>query len=242
MKPPMKDALSEKQLLWQGTKDSFSANEKQLRKRTKNLNDENKVKFSILNAKQKPDFEDKNRQSVILKGPRVKHVCRSASVVLGQPLATFPNENSPTKKIVNDANEDCSNCNSTGAASISVESQVTTDKTKKSSSDLEIKLGANEKKCASLKEVANLRIGTPGHAIVLGKTKKKANVKAENPISMDFWESYDPDEVCETGFGLIGSEFFSVRALCFLCGSSGIEKVGKSFSVLQKKKKANFSI
>jgi len=25
-----------------------------------------------------------------LKGPRVKHVCRSASVALGQPIATFP--------------------------------------------------------------------------------------------------------------------------------------------------------
>lgn len=30
------------------------------------------------------------RQKIDLKGPRVKHVCRSASIVLGQPLATFP--------------------------------------------------------------------------------------------------------------------------------------------------------
>lgn len=30
------------------------------------------------------------RQRVDLKGPRVKHVCRSASVALGQPIATFP--------------------------------------------------------------------------------------------------------------------------------------------------------
>lgn len=33
------------------------------------------------------------RQKVDLKGPRVKHVCRSASIVLGQPLATFPTDN-----------------------------------------------------------------------------------------------------------------------------------------------------
>lgn len=32
------------------------------------------------------------RQKIDLKGPRVKHVCRSASIVLGQPLATFPAE------------------------------------------------------------------------------------------------------------------------------------------------------
>lgn len=30
------------------------------------------------------------RQRIDLKGPRVKHVCRSASVALGQPIATFP--------------------------------------------------------------------------------------------------------------------------------------------------------
>lgn len=35
------------------------------------------------------------RQKIDLKGPRVKHVCRSASIVLGQPLATFPSSQSP---------------------------------------------------------------------------------------------------------------------------------------------------
>lgn len=33
------------------------------------------------------------RQRIDLKGPRVKHVCRSASIVLGQPIATFADEN-----------------------------------------------------------------------------------------------------------------------------------------------------
>lgn len=35
---------------------------------------------------------DVRRQKIDLKGPRVKHVCRSASIVLGQPLATFNDE------------------------------------------------------------------------------------------------------------------------------------------------------
>lgn len=35
---------------------------------------------------------DALRQRMQLKGPRVKHVCRSASLVLGQPLALFPGE------------------------------------------------------------------------------------------------------------------------------------------------------
>lgn len=34
-------------------------------------------------------IEATKRQRIDLKGPRVKHVCRSASIVLGQPIATF---------------------------------------------------------------------------------------------------------------------------------------------------------
>lgn len=39
------------------------------------------------------------RQKVHIRGPRVKHVCRSASIVLGQHLATFPVS---TRKLLGD--------------------------------------------------------------------------------------------------------------------------------------------
>lgn len=39
-----------------------------------------------------PAGSEIKRQKIDLKGPRVKHVCRSASIVLGQPLATFPSD------------------------------------------------------------------------------------------------------------------------------------------------------
>lgn len=42
--------------------------------------------------------EDPKRQKVELKGPRVKHVCRSASIVLGQPIATFPTQDEKEKQ------------------------------------------------------------------------------------------------------------------------------------------------
>lgn len=42
--------------------------------------------------------EDPKRQKVELKGPRVKHVCRSASIVLGQPIATFPTQEEKEKQ------------------------------------------------------------------------------------------------------------------------------------------------
>lgn len=51
-------------------------------------------------------------------------------------------------------------------------------------------------------------------------------------ICVDFWESYDPDEVCSTGFGLIGTGSFTVARLCFLCGSAGKEKVNNIEDVL----------
>lgn len=52
------------------------------------------------------------RQRIDLKGPRVKHVCRSASVALGQPLATFPSadgkdtESEASGKVVAKASKD----------------------------------------------------------------------------------------------------------------------------------------
>ena len=58
---------------------------------------------------------------------------------------------------------------------------------------------------------------------------KRAVPEPQDLVSVDFWESYDPEEVCNTGFGLIGSEPFHVRAMCFLCGSAGHEKVKPSY-------------
>lgn len=49
-----------------------------------------RVKVRKKDKSESKQAEDPKRQKVELKGPRVKHVCRSASIVLGQPIATFP--------------------------------------------------------------------------------------------------------------------------------------------------------
>lgn len=49
-----------------------------------------KIKNPILPSPQINHRPQPLRQKLELKGPRVKHVCRSASVALGQPIATFP--------------------------------------------------------------------------------------------------------------------------------------------------------
>lgn len=49
-----------------------------------------KVKNPLVEPSTTEQFSQPVRQRLELKGPRVKHVCRSASVALGQPIATFP--------------------------------------------------------------------------------------------------------------------------------------------------------
>jgi hypothetical protein len=41
----------------------------------------------------------RSRQKLPVSGPRVKHVCRSASLVLGQPIATFNQSNNKNGNI-----------------------------------------------------------------------------------------------------------------------------------------------
>lgn len=69
--------------------DDFSANRK--RRITR-------VKVRKKDKGESKQAEDPKRQKVELKGPRVKHVCRSASIVLGQPIATFPTQEEKESK------------------------------------------------------------------------------------------------------------------------------------------------
>lgn len=57
-----------------------------------------KIKVRKKDKSESKQTEDPKRQKVELKGPRVKHVCRSASIVLGQPIATFPTQEEKEKQ------------------------------------------------------------------------------------------------------------------------------------------------
>lgn len=240
--------------------------------------------------------EPAKRQRIDLKGPRVKHVCRSASIVLGQPIATFPIdeetalesmdtpprlenelEQEKEKEFVQtaiakqkeqmrqDTQSPCTDC--TGSSSLSppatpVQNQeeeslqnsnssksILNDESSSLPSSLPTTLTEsiddtstatnvpdtiNLKKEESLKPMTR-KLTRPAllSNILLGTTNKKLNsfsrqaIKAiPTPppmISIDFWENYDPAEVSQTGFGLIVSENVPLRALCFLCGSAGLD-------------------
>lgn len=51
--------------------------------------------------------------------------------------------------------------------------------------------------------------------------------KDDKTVDLNFQESYDPDRIAENGFAIVGTEPLSVprRAVCFLCGSAGLENV-----------------
>lgn len=56
----------------------------------------------------------------------------------------------------------------------------------------------------------------------------------DKTIDLNFRESYDPDRIAENGFAIVGTESLSLprRAVCFLCGSAGLEKVSILYNLM----------
>ncbi|KAF5274604.1 hypothetical protein FQA39_LY07216 [Lamprigera yunnana] len=139
------------------------------------------------------------RQKIEVKGPRVKHVCRSASIVLGQPLAVFPEgDKKPIESNIK-LHEDVDN----------IEDNI-------ESKNIEnCNLGIS-KLDVPKREKSNNKVPIHGSDV-----KVKRAIEIDNNICIDFWENYDPEEVGQNGFGLIASLSFPMLAVCYLCGSAG---------------------
>ncbi|XP_068619583.1 histone-lysine N-methyltransferase trithorax [Battus philenor] len=203
--------------------------------------------------------EDPKRQKMELKGPRVKHVCRSASIVLGQPIATFPTQeekDKPEKSLLSDDdNMAVTNLDKENGTLImsSCDSEIDTEnkslqtlseslstkefdveiqsesKKKKVESQIAVKQhtkveSSEDETVADLLPKKSIQKPLSNITNIRGRSQKCGQNRPEL-ICVDFWESYDPDEVCSTGFGLIGTTPFTVVRLCFLCGSAGDEKM-----------------
>ncbi|XP_030371123.1 histone-lysine N-methyltransferase trithorax isoform X2 [Scaptodrosophila lebanonensis] len=220
------------------------------------------------------------RQRIDLKGPRVKHVCRSASIVLGQPLATFGEEEEAlapepdqvpsaelpkpvATQIITDENDNCATCKvlpSTATTEGNSQTKTVTTSTELKSTKSNITeskkdiaptkltgkittrnsaaggtsngnaLIVSSKKHMRQSNIGNICESSSGGAgaaqLVAGQGRRSGLPKDSCRlalISIDFWENYDPAEVCQTGFGLIVTETVAQRALCFLCGSTGLD-------------------
>ncbi|KAK0097527.1 hypothetical protein PV326_001297 [Microctonus aethiopoides] len=162
------------------------------------------------------------RQRVDLKGPRVKHVCRSASVALGQTIATFPsveegNENDVTNKIISKPQKGPDD------TSVNIDDTIKEKELPKACRENNQNNAENliSQQSHSKRTKSQQNILASNHQVVRPLCKSMTN--ANHEISIDFWEQYDPAEVGATGFALITSEIFNIPAICFLCGSAGKE-------------------
>ncbi|KAL4717368.1 hypothetical protein ACJJTC_017255 [Scirpophaga incertulas] len=202
--------------------------------------------------------EDPKRQKVELKGPRVKHVCRSASIVLGQPIATFPTHEEKEKSdkipqmaegnslVTNDKIEMTEVSSREPETEIEnkvthIDKQVIPEIVIAKDSDVEMQIEIKKRKIEPVKTQAKAESSEDETAMELVPRKmtlkplmnitnvrsraQKCGQNRPELICVDFWESYDPDEVCSSGFGLIGTASFTVSRLCFLCGSAGKENM-----------------
>ncbi|CAH0561809.1 unnamed protein product [Brassicogethes aeneus] len=173
---------------------------------------------------------DIKRQKIDLKGPRVKHVCRSASIVLGQPIAIFGNEEKEKAKtpepIATEVKIEVKPALPAPPVVEKVTSEVkTTSKCDSNSSETE---SSDSDKISKIQlyinEVSNLRrerIHKNNSNEAKSMLERKAQSDIQNGISIDFWEGYDPEEICQNGYCLISSEQFPMSSICFLCGSGG---------------------
>ncbi|XP_008200708.2 histone-lysine N-methyltransferase trithorax [Tribolium castaneum] len=196
-----------------------------------------------------PPTSDIKRQKIDLKGPRVKHVCRSASIVLGQPLAMFPSETE--KKRTEECPKKAQKTSSTHAENVETPPQVKSLKDvecseNESDNDKSIKvpLVLNENLISQIKRDRSHRVpfssvssssSLPSFPSLssssftsLSESKsdfeKKPNLQeVQNMISINYWDHYDLDDVKQNGFCLIASQQFPMPAICFLCGSAGRE-------------------
>ncbi|KAI8437655.1 hypothetical protein MSG28_011906 [Choristoneura fumiferana] len=206
----------------------------------------------------KQHTEDPKRQKVELKGPRVKHVCRSASIVLGQPIATFPTQEEKEKQDKPPIEDESSLPSVAETATLAQEvpsSEIEIDNENKAplsihevptAKDIDVEMQVEPKKRkvdVPVPVKASSKPETSEDETVMDLVPKKTTMKPFTNITnmrgrsqkftqnrpelicVDFWESYDPDEVCSSGFGVIGTAPFTVARLCFLCGSAGKEKM-----------------
>ncbi|XP_039287897.1 histone-lysine N-methyltransferase trithorax [Nilaparvata lugens] len=187
------------------------------------------------------------------RGPRVKHVCRSAKLALGSPVATFSSNQpvsvksnakemtveeddddtpifipiqSDNPSIKNNAPEVTKSEEVISISSSSISHRLRQPSTEISSRerDESSQLSRIKSSQSPPKYIARTLqdLGKQNCELLDGIVEERQDCM----VTMDFWESYDPEEVSKTGFALLGSDLsFRVPSLCFLCGSAGKDRL-----------------
>ncbi|CAH1713183.1 unnamed protein product [Aphis gossypii] len=169
-------------------------------------------------------LETKEYKYFNTKGPRIKHVCRTAESVLGQTLATFGNvlENSLDVDAL--------------SVDINASQHIRSDENMINFMEVANDMDSSSKCSKMSSPVENeqdfyLSI-QPNRTLqdLMMQDHLNANIdntEDDKTIDLNFRESYDPDRIAENGFAIVGTEPLTIprRAVCFLCGSAGMEKL-----------------
>ncbi|XP_066246858.1 histone-lysine N-methyltransferase trithorax [Euwallacea similis] len=175
------------------------------------------VRFKPLQKSQPsipPVGSDVKRQKLDLKGPRVKHVCRSASIVLGQPQATFGDSSNDKKTNVSDLIEfssdtvKTSDFNKVETSSVTDEDVTSTNSSSKSFPDKVLMVPKKEK-------IRSLPI----------PSKEGTPPLPSKGILLHHSEDLNFENRDKSGFSIMASKEVSISAICFLCGSAGQENL-----------------
>lgn len=171
-----------------------------------------------------------NRQKLNIKGPRVKHVCRSASIVLGQTLATFQNNIDIGDEHHLDIHNDdinsgmnlneCSSCAVNGVecneCSSSHQQPIQMIQQRKHSSDTsESSVTSSATSSVTDIELDDVKNTQANYTFQLSP---KLQQVCSEPV-------YDAFEVSHHGFGLVMTRGVIPKEVCFLCGSAGYEEM-----------------
>ncbi|KAJ9596871.1 hypothetical protein L9F63_012127, partial [Diploptera punctata] len=201
-----------------------------------------------------PGSDMTRRQRLDLKGPRVKHVCRSASIVLGQPQATFPVDKKLDKIQPKQVEESvkvstksscCADCTGPNSSTVKMQdsernsqnhfhgdvsksgklatvggsdvdsmevseparSQSSTDVASSSQDEEPVPVTSSHRRTAKPSTVSSAvatSVSVTSTLPIAGnlvRTLPRTVPEPQHLVSIDFWESYDPEEVCNTGFG-----------------------------------------
>ncbi|KAH1023624.1 hypothetical protein HUJ04_012791 [Dendroctonus ponderosae] len=168
-----------------------------------------------------PVTSDVKRQKIDLKGPRVKHVCRSASIVLGQPLAMFGVDTSVKKTTVD-------------SSDLLIERNASNDALKVNDlckfdfpSITDEDISSNSGSCKSFyeKSIMPKKERTKSLPIPSIKQPSIMSASAQKGIILNNSHELNLENRFNVGFSLVTTKEISTSAMCFVCGSAGLDNM-----------------
>ncbi|XP_050313508.1 histone-lysine N-methyltransferase trithorax [Anthonomus grandis grandis] len=210
-------------ILWQRNLENQSSSKFNLKQRPVRLRPTQQSQSTLTVAT--PEVK---RQKIDLKGPRVKHVCRSASIVLGQPQATFGGDISD-KKAVSDISETgsekifSSELSKVGESFKSDLSYLTDEDIVSSSGSCKSFRSSSEKNILSKRECSRSLVSFINKETSLPTTPTASPPKG---IALDYPAEINIENTFKAGFPVITTKKNDLTtALCFICGSAGLESM-----------------